>query len=126
MISKLALLTIIPLVALTSCATSYQKETFFTNGYSSQKKASNRFVVTFKANEHTPTEKVRQYAFKRASELTLRHGFRYFTVLEEIDASKDRRAKNKAHLHYPSLQLIIQCFHERPADGEAFDANSFL
>jgi len=125
MISKFIFLAIIPLVALTSCATSYQKESFFTNGYSSHKKAPDRFVVTFKANEMTPPEKVRKYAFKRASELTLRHGFRYFAVLEEIDSSLDRRAKNKAHLHYPSLQLVIQCFHEKPAAREVFDANNY-
>ena len=124
MISKYLLLTIVPLVALTSCATSYQQEGFFTNGYSDSRKSPDTFTVTFRANEQTPPSKVMKYALKLAAELTLRNGFRYFAVIEEIQASS--RQKNKAHLHYPSVRLVIQCFHEHPFDKDAIDARRFL
>lgn len=122
--NRLALLlfipAILPLVALTSCATTYQREGIFTNGYSDAKMAPDTFSVTFRANEQTPPEKVLRYALKRAAELTLRNSYRYFEVVEEIDAK--RNTKNKGHLHYPSIRLIIKCFHEKPLDREVYDA----
>lgn len=105
---------IISMVALTSCATLYQKEGIFTNGYSDLRSGRDTFVVTFRANEFTPAEKVRKYALKRAAAVTLKHGYRYFTVLDETGEGK--------HLHYPSLRLTIQCFHERPFDRPSLDA----
>jgi hypothetical protein len=97
---------ILTLVALTSCATIYNQEGFFTNGYSDHRSGQDTFVITFRANEHTPPEKVRKYALRRAAELTRKHGFSCFAILNETGEGK--------HLHYPSLRLTIQCFHEMP------------
>lgn len=105
------------LVALTSCATYYQKEGIFSNGYSEIRSGRDIFVVTFRANELTPPEKVRKYALKRAAEVTRKHGFRYFTVLDEIGEGK--------HLHYPSLRITIQCFHDKPFDRPMWDVKNF-
>lgn len=105
---------ILMLVALTSCATLYQKEGFFTNGYSDLRSGQDIFVVTFRANEQTPAKKVKKYALRRAAELTRKHGYCYFVVLDEIGEGK--------HLYYPSLRLTIQCFHEKPPNLNAIDA----
>lgn len=105
-------------MALTSCATIYQKEGIFTNGYSDLRSGQDTFVVTFRANEHTPEKKVKKYALRRAAELTLKHGYRYFAVVDEIGEGK--------HLHYPSIRLTIHCFYERPSDCDVIDANSIL
>lgn len=107
---------ILSLVALTSCATLYQKEGFFTNGYSDSRAGQNTFVVTFRANEHTPEAKVKKYAMRRAAEVALKNGYRYFAIIDETAEAK--------HLYYPSLRLTIQCFHERPLDRQAYDARS--
>ncbi len=104
-------------VALTSCATLYQKEGIFTNGYSDIRSGRDTFVVTFRANEMTPAEKVRKYALKRAAAITLKNGYRYFVVIDETGTGK--------HLYYPSLRLTIQCFHERPSDRTSLDAREF-
>ncbi len=84
------------------------------NGYSDLRSGRDTFVVTFRANEMTPAEKVRKYALKRAAELTVKNGYRYFAVLDEIGDGK--------HLYYPSLRLTIQCFHERPSGLSVIDA----
>jgi hypothetical protein len=110
-VSKLLLLSF---VALSSCATIYQKEGLFTNGYSDLRSGQDIFVVTFRANEHTPVKKVKKYALRRAAEVTRKHGYRYFAILDETGEAK--------HLHYPSLRLTIQCFHERPFDREVIDS----
>lgn len=107
---------ILTLVALAGCATIYQKEGFFNNGYSDLRSGQDTFVVTFRANEHTSRQKVKKYALRRAAEITRTHGYQYFVVLDEIGEGK--------HLYYPSLRLTIQCFHDRP-DGSAFDINHF-
>lgn len=106
------------LVALSSCATLYQKEGLFTNGYSDLRAGHDTFVVTFKANEYTTPEKVRKYALKRAAEVSRKHGYRYFSILDETGRDK--------HLRYPSLRLTIQCFHESPLRGPVFDTYSIL
>ena len=109
--TKLLLLSI---VALTSCATIYQHEGFFNNGYSDLRAGQDIFVVTFRANEHTSPNKVKKYALRRAAEVTLKNGYRYFVILDETQKAK--------HLHYPSLRLTIQCFHQMPAATEVIDA----
>ncbi len=116
--NKLFFWALIPLL-LTACATGYQKEGIFTNGYSDLKLADDRYVVTFRANEHTPSEKVMEFALKRAAELTLQHGYRYFAILDQVETSK-------RHLYYPSLRFTIQCFDQAPPDAQAIDAESFL
>ncbi|MBX7065789.1 MAG: hypothetical protein K1X28_01020 [Parachlamydiales bacterium] len=103
------------MVALTSCATLYQKEGFFTNGYSDMRAGQDIFVVTFRANEFTPAKKVKKYALRRAAEVALKNGYRYFIVLDETGRGK--------HLHYPSVRMTIQCFHEKP-DRPVIDAHS--
>jgi len=109
-------LVILSMVVLTSCATIYQQEGFFSNGYSELRSGQDIFVVTFRANEHTPPKKVKKYALRRAAEVTRKNGFQYFTVLSEIGEGK--------HLHYPSIRLTIQCFHDRPFGIEVMDARS--
>jgi hypothetical protein len=105
---------VLSLVALSSCATIYQKEGFLSNGYSELRSGKDIFVVTFRANEHTPAKKVKKYALRRAAEVTRKNGFRYFVVLDEIGEGR--------HLHYPSIRMTIQCFHEKPFERDAIDS----
>jgi hypothetical protein len=113
-IKKVLFAMILPVVAIGGCATGYEKEGIFTNGYSDFQTSSNTFVVTFRANEHTPSEKVFKYAIRRAEELARKHGFRYFTILDQTGSGK--------HLPYPSLRLTIQCYHTPPDGVEWIDA----
>ena len=98
----------IPLLLLGSLATEYQKEGVFSNGYSDSRVKENIFVITFRANEYTPPETVMKYALKRAEEVTKKHGYARFIVIDQVDTSK---VGSKKHLPYPSVRLTIQCFH---------------
>jgi len=115
--SRFFLSLILPAVALAGCATGYQKEGVFTNGYSDYKTMENTFVVTFRASEHTPAEKAMEFALARAAELTLKNGYRFFSILEET--------RKGPGLHYPSVRLTIQCYHAEPTDREWLDAIKF-
>ncbi|MBM3184518.1 MAG: hypothetical protein FJZ64_04360 [Chlamydiae bacterium] len=101
----------------TACVTNYQKEGVFTNGYSDFKSDEDTFVVTFRATEETLPEKVLEHALLRSSELTLKHGFQYFSILETIKASPT--------IHYPSIRLKVQCYNTPPTDREWIDAKEF-
>jgi len=106
--AKIKYFFLAPLVVLMSCATLYQSEGLFTNGYSDLRAGQDTFVVTFRANEHTSAEKVEKYALRRAAEVARQNGYRYFVIIDRMGESK------KQHLYYPSLRLTIQCFKERP------------
>lgn len=115
---KILIALFLPIATLVGCATSYQKEGVFTNGYSDFRKAEDKFVVTFRANEHTPEDKVLKYALARCAEVALAAGFQYFTVLDQTGKGNG--------LHYPSLRLTIQCYHFEPADRESIDAEELV
>jgi hypothetical protein len=108
---------------LSGCATTYQKEGFFSNGYSDSRVAEDIFHITFRANEYTPPEEVYRLVLQRASELALKHHYKYFIILEQIDSSNNKKSKQKA-IYYPSLYLKIQCFHE--SQGNAIDAEQYF
>ena len=109
------LFAFLPLLALASCATEYQKEGVFTNGYSEFRLSPGVYVVTYRANEFTDPEKVMEFALKRAAEITRKKGYRYFTLID---------TKNLPH--YPSIRITIQCFAEKPQDRESIDASQLL
>ncbi len=98
------------------CSTIYQEEGFFTNGYSDVRVSSDTFVVTFRANEMTDPGEVYSYAIKRSGDIALKNGYRYFVVTDHRDHTSKIR-----HLHYPSVQLTIRCFHQPPTGVSFYD-----
>lgn len=59
-------------------------------GYSEQRIEDNRYRVTFAGNDFTKSETVQNYLLYRAAELTLNHGYDYFTV---VDRNLDRSTR---------------------------------
>lgn len=113
--SKRILASILPLLFLASCATEYQKEGVFTNGYSEFRLSPGVYVITYRANEYTDPEKVMEYALRRAAVITKKKGYRYFVLLDTKNLS-----------HYPSIRLTIQCFTEKPLGQESIEASQLL
>lgn len=72
----------------TGCATSYHSERFIGGGYSETLMGPDAYIVTFKGNGYTSHEKAVRYALKRASELTLENGYKYFSISSSVDHSK--------------------------------------
>lgn len=107
----------IPLLAFSACATGYDREGFFTNGYSDYRLSERSFVVTFRANEFTSEEKAMKYALKRAAEVTLENGFSYFAISDKLGGKKPA---------YPSVRVVIDCYLEKPDTLDAIHALDFL
>jgi hypothetical protein len=56
-------------------------------GYSEQQIEDNRYRVTFAGNDRTSSDAVQNYLLYRAAEVTLDHGYDYFTM---VDRNLDR------------------------------------
>jgi hypothetical protein len=72
---------------LSSCATTYHARGL-AGGYSEIITSQDSFIVTFKGNEYTSTERVMQYALTRASELTIQNGYKYFYIVSSMDQTR--------------------------------------
>lgn len=75
------------ILIFTGCSTHYHSEGFG-GGYSETLMGADTYIVTFKGNGFTSYETVIKYALRRASELTLENGYKYFSVNSSIDHSK--------------------------------------
>lgn len=73
---------------VTGCATRYHEMDWAGGGYSEIKAAEDSFIVTFRGNGYTSEEKVLKYALRRAAELTVKNGYKYFSVDSSIDQTR--------------------------------------
>ncbi len=124
-------------------ATPYQRaRAAFGRGYVDKKFSDDTFHVAFAANYTTSADTLRGYLYRRAAELTLLHGFRYFTVVREprplvayrivYNSREDEEAaidaKEAEMPAWGTLQMTIQCFrHVFPTAGvHLIDAKAYL
>ena len=105
------------------CATGYVSKSKIRNGYADTTLARGSYVVTFQANESTPHEQVRIYALKRAAEVTLENGYRYFEIQKTVEPR--RMGKSKEGIRYPSIRLYIQCSMER-GSSQSYSAEELV
>ena len=84
-----AMVSCLPVVVAVfgGCATTY-KSSDGGDGYSDFRVSTNVFAVSFRGNPGTKEEMVDKYLLRRASELTLEHGFAYFVILSEKERTR--------------------------------------
>jgi hypothetical protein len=101
-------------------------------------------------NGSTTEKKAHDFTLLRAAEITLEHGFSYFNILENkniVLISPDNLAaalyydklnKTSTNLHEadkntptriaatkrPTCDMLIRCYHEKPANTQSADAAS--
>ena len=126
-------IAVVSTVFVFGCAcksTPYQPATTSSGkGYSEKRVSPDRFNLKYVANECTPHSVLTRYLRRRAAELTLQYGFRYFTVLSspsqpthldirDVHVDDAPREWEPVVVEVPSkgtLLMPIQCFKERPA-----------
>ena len=112
-----------------ACATPYRSEKHGA-GYSEFRITDDTFSVTFRANSATREETVDKYILRRASELTLEHGFGFFVVFKETGRNRSSSigySGLKFPIIIPGETIRIRCFHEEPPDTEGLiDAAKFM
>lgn len=111
------------------CATPYQSAGS-RGGYSDYRVSTDLFAVSFRGNTGTREETVDKYLLRRASEITLEHGFKYFVILWEKERTRSSSVGYSAFkipLVAPGSSVWIKCFHDRPIDHDLpIDASEFL
>ncbi len=76
------------IVFIAGCATQYHKADIFGTGFYDTQLAENVFEVSFHGGGASEKHRTRDFAMLRASEITLEHGFTYFSVVGEDDQAE--------------------------------------
>ncbi|MHC4144466.1 MAG: CC0125/CC1285 family lipoprotein [Planctomycetota bacterium] len=132
--------TLVLITGLFGCrATPYQRlGTTSAGGYSEKAMSEDTFYVKFSANNHTSSKIVCRYLYRRAAEVTLRHGFLFFTVIRGPSPLTDRVSFYSSEDSYNDmaapieidvpqsnrLQMVIQCFREMPEQRDMRPVNA--
>ena len=83
-------------------------------GYRDMQLAPDTFRISFVGNGYVSKGRAQDYAMRRAAEITLRHGYRYFVVLDQQDSTNA--------LGKPETVLLIGCAQEKEPGVFMFDA----
>ena len=86
------LITLLSVILLSSCATSYQSEGM-TGGYVDTQLSETLWKVSVNGNGYTSQSKVGDYALLRASQLTIDKGYKYFIIANQNQDKKTNMAK---------------------------------
>ena len=119
------LVLLVLLIGTFGCATRYQSQNFFGNGYSDIKTNPDSFIVNFKGNVYSNYDKVMKFALKRAAQLTLKNGYKYFRIISTIDHSK-YTSSDSVFSKEPALSIHIKCSREKTNEPTEIDAEYFL
>lgn len=79
-------LSLLTLVVLVSC-TSYQPNSW-TGGFSETQLGEKVYQVRFRGNGATSVDRANQFLLRRAAELTLENGYRYFMLSDQQNNDK--------------------------------------
>lgn len=101
---------------LAGCATGYHS-LGFTGGYSDIQLSENSFKVSFVGNGHTLQDQAVDFALLRSSDISLRHGFKYF-VINGIESHTRKSyiatGYGVSSVTRPRANVIITCYHKKP------------
>jgi hypothetical protein len=107
---------IILTATLTACATQYQAEGF-RGGYTDTQLDTNVFRITFKGNLYSSFTRTEELTLLRGAELTLKNGFYYFTVLDnvaEINQDPYIAPTTQYVQSFPTSSKTVMCFKDKP------------
>jgi hypothetical protein len=126
--------SLVVLICTSSCEpTPYQKAyTAWAHGYSDKRLSQDTFHLQFVANPITSADILHEYLYRRAAELTLRHGFRYFAILRDPCPLSKYRIKYRSQedagagidsmeVEVPAwgtLHMTIRCFKDDPGTSD--------
>ncbi len=84
--SKKLTFSLSTLLLLSGCATTYQS-TGLSGGYTDTQFAPDVYRIVFRGNGYTSPERAQDFALLRASELTLKHGFSCFAIIDDSNST---------------------------------------
>ena len=119
-------LTCISILALLAgCATHYHSQNMFGNGFSETQTSPDSFIVNFQGNGYSKSDKMMHYAIRRASELCLDSGYKYFKIVNTLDTSNYGGSSGSVYKS-PAFSLRVKCTAEKTDAVDEVDAEFFL
>ena len=105
---------------LAGCSTGYQAKNL-TGGFSETRLSENSYQVRYVANIITPPDKLPQFLLRRAAELCLEQGKRYFLITGQQDTGRvDTGPFGPTTV--PSAQLTFRILDAQDESPDAIDA----
>lgn len=122
------------MLMLAGCSTPYQS-TGIAGGFTETQLDKNVFRVAFVGNGFTRSNQAEDFALLRSAELTLKHGFKYFAIVNEKSekdlstyttprystiSSTGNVTTTGGHTNFiakPSSTMTIVCFNEKPSSS---------
>jgi len=125
---KFKMIILITVVSiLGGCATGYHARNS-DGGYSEVRTNPDSFIVSFNGNGCTKSEECVKYVLLRASELTIKNGFKYFVILSQSDDSYTEYYSSSTYFSSaikPGKSVRIKCFTKDPKRDDAIDARYY-
>jgi hypothetical protein len=107
---------------LVACSTPY-KPNGLMGGYSETPIQADQYLVNFRGNGYTSTEKAYRFALYRCAELTVQAGYDYFVVFDEKGEKKDAYVITQSRyietISKPRVTLNIKMFKGKKPDDDA-------
>lgn len=130
------------ILVLPGCSTSYKESGFFKDGFEETRLDVDLYQIRFEGNGWTSEQRVSDFAFLRAAELTLEAGYSYFIVLESRDWIDVETGSGKADTYcyeyfgqqkcntryddgqteFPKSTRTIKMFESKPTKDRAYSA----
>lgn len=93
--------------------------------YSEIQLTPDTFIISIRATDTTTQDKAMSGMLTRASEVTLRNGYKYFTITDKQDHPEIRRSSYKLTTVNHG-QMTIKCYKKDPGSNNPIDAEFFL
>ena len=121
------------LIALTACSSGYhRKGLLFSSGFSETQLGANVFQISFEGSDRHNTEEVSDLNLLRSAEVTLKHGFNYFVILQTSGSGENQIFNDAPVVSTTSKGLTrshaststILCSAEKPdiSHGQVYEA----
>jgi hypothetical protein len=105
---------------LAGCATSYQSHGA-TGGYSDTQLSPRSYQIRFQGNGFTRNDRVSVFMLRRAAEIALEHGFRYFVLTsQQTQTSYSRGGGFDAN--FPNQSAVVRFLDNAGDDPTSADA----
>lgn len=122
-------------IAMSGCSSNYhRKSLLFNSGYTEKQLGENVFQIVFEGHKSSNSEQVSDLNLLRSAEVTLKHGFGYFIILQTSGNGANQLFDNAPSMASTARGLekthaatsTILCAREKPeiSHGQVYDAAS--
>jgi hypothetical protein len=101
---------------VTRCSTSYQSSGA-TGGYAETKLSDRSYQIRFEGNGYTSNSRVSVFILRRAAELTLEQGFRYF-----VFGGQQTQTSHSMDFNFANQSAVVRFLDSAGEDSSAVDA----